>query len=101
MLASSTPRSSAHGAPAAPPMVASRSCTCGSSTNTSRMPVSVKSSSAVSSVRLATGRSPRAASTANAVATMVPPTQKPSTLILSCPLMSRATSIARMAACSM
>ena len=45
------------------------------------MPVSVKSSNVVSSVMLAAGFSPRAASTASAVARMVPPTQKPSVLI--------------------
>ena len=69
--------------------------------NTSRMPVSVKSSSVVSSVALATGFSPRAASTASAVPRMVPPTQKPSALIVFAPVMSCTAWIALMAASSM
>ena len=58
------------------------------------MPVSSKSISAVSRVRLAIGASPRAYITASAAAMMVPPTQNPSALTLSTPQISRATSIA-------
>ena len=61
----------------------------------------LKSSNVVSSVMLATGFSPRAASTASAVARIVPPTQKPSVLILALPLISCTTPIARIAASSM
>jgi len=68
---------------------------------TSRMPVSVKSSSVVRKVALATGFSPRCASTASAVHRMVPPTQKPSALIFSLRLISRTTAMARIAASSM
>ena len=64
---------------------------------TSSTPVSSKSSKVVSKVRLAAGCSPRAASTASAVATMVPPTQKPKALTLSLPEIARATSIASIA----
>jgi hypothetical protein len=58
--------------------------TWASSTNTSSTPVSAKSSRVVSSDRLAAGCSPRAASTASAVAAMVPPTQKPNTFTCPC-----------------
>ncbi len=63
--------------------------------------MSEKSSSVVSSVTLAAGFSPRASITDSAVATMVPPTQKPSALIWSLPLISRTTSIALIAPFSM
>ena len=69
--------------------------------NTSRMPVSVKSSSVVRKVALATGFSPRAASTASAVARMVPPTQKPRALMVLEPVMSCTAWMASMAAFSM
>jgi hypothetical protein len=59
--------------------------------------VSEKSSSVVSRLRLAAGCWPRAASTASAVAAMVPPTQKPNTFAFGWPLISRVTSIARIA----
>ena len=76
-----------------------------SSMKTSRMPVSLKSTSVVSSVRADTGFSPRAASTASAVVRMVPPTQKPRALIcppfLSWPVISCTRWMASMAACSM
>ena len=72
-----------------------------SSMNTSRMPVSVKSTSVVSSVTADTGFSPRAASTASAVVRMVPPTQKPSALICLAPVMSCTVWMAWMAASSM
>lgn len=65
------------------------------------MPVSLKSSSVVSKVRLAAGRWPRAASTASAVDRIVPPTQKPSTLIWSCAEISRTTRMASIAPPSM
>ena len=48
-------------------------------------------------VALATLRSPRARSTARALARMVPPTHQPTALTLSARLMARATSIAAMA----
>ena len=63
----------------------------------SRMPVSVKSRNEVSSVALATGFSPRAASTDSAVPRMVPPTQKPSALSVFAPVISCTTLIALMA----
>ena len=65
------------------------------------MPVSLKSSSVVSSVTDCAGCRPRAASTASAVARMVPPTQKPSVLMVFAPVISCTTSMARMAASSM
>ena len=61
----------------------SRICTWASSTNTSRTPVSEKSSIVVSSVIDAAGSSPRAAATASAVDSSVPPMQKPSVLTCS------------------
>ena len=67
----------------------------------SSTPVSLKSSSVVSSVMLAAGFFPRAASTLNAVARMVPPTQKPSVFTFVLPVMSCTSSIARIAASSM
>ncbi|MNU06584.1 hypothetical protein D3C72_2518290 [compost metagenome] len=69
--------------------------------NTSRMPVSVKSISVVRKVALWTGSSPRAASTASALLSMVPPTQKPSALMVSAPVMSCVTPIALRTASSM
>ena len=57
-------------------------------------PGSLKSSIVASSVRLATLRSPRAASTASALASSVPPTQKPSAFTVLLPLTALATSIA-------
>ena len=45
----------------------------------------------VNSVALATGFSPRAASTASAEPNMVPPTQKPRVLMLSAPVTSWVT----------
>ncbi len=68
---------------------------------TSRMPVSVKSSSVVRKVALATGFSPRWASTASAVHRMVPPTQNPSALMVFARQIARTTAIALIAACSM
>ncbi len=50
---------------------------------------------------LAAGRSPRASSTASAVARMVPPMQKPRVLICSLPEISCTRPIALIAACSM
>ena len=73
--------------------------------NTSNMPLSLKSSSVVSSVVLATGCAPRAASTASAVVSMVPPTQKPRALMLwsvpRLPTMSCVTPMAWITASSM
>jgi hypothetical protein len=57
--------------------------------------------SVVRNVTLATGFSPRAASTASAVDKMVPPTQKPSALILGAPVIVCTVWMASMAACSM
>ena len=82
-------------------MVISRIRTEPSSTKMSRMPVSEKSRNAVRSVMLAAGRSPRASSTASAVARMVPPMQKPSVLICALPEISCTSVIALIAACSM
>ncbi|MNV98123.1 hypothetical protein D3C71_1933420 [compost metagenome] len=59
--------------------------------------MSVKSISVVRKVALATGSSPRAASTASALHRIVPPTQKPSALIWSAPVMFCTTSTAAMA----
>ena len=67
----------------------------------SRMPVSLKSRKVVSSVMLTAGRSPRAASTASAVARIVPPMQKPRVLICFWPVISCTTLIARSTAPSM
>ena len=67
----------------------------------SRMPVSLKSSSVVSSVIECAGCSPRAASTASAVLRMVPPTQKPKVFIVSARVILRTTSMALMGAFSM
>ena len=61
----------------------------------------LKSRKVVSSVMLAAGCSPRAASTDRAVARMVPPTQKPSVLICLAPVISWTTRMALMAASSM
>ena len=83
------------------PSVMSRMRTMLSSMNRSRMPVLEKSRKEVSSVTLAAGCSPRAASTARAVARIVPPMQKPKVLILSLPLISCTRPIARMTASSM
>jgi hypothetical protein len=82
-------------------MVISRIRTDPSSMKMSRMPVSEKSRNEVSSVMLAAGRLPRASSTASALARIVPPMQKPSVLSCSLPEISRARSIALIAACSM
>ncbi|MNT95015.1 hypothetical protein D3C72_2368130 [compost metagenome] len=79
------------------PICISRNFTNASSMNTSRMPVSEKSMSVVKNVALATGSSPRAASTASALLRMVPPTQKPRALICSAPVMFCTTSMAAMA----
>ena len=75
-------------------VVISRSLTAASSMNTSRTPVSLKSSSVVSRVIDSAGCSPRAASTASAVDKIVPPTQKPRVLIVAAPVMPCTTSIA-------
>ncbi|OIQ71580.1 hypothetical protein GALL_468030 [mine drainage metagenome] len=69
--------------------------------NTSSTPVSAKSSIDVSKVALAAGFSPRAASTAKAVPSMVPPTQKPSVLMVLAVVISCVTLIALMTALSM
>ena len=61
----------------------------------------LKSSKVVSKVMLETGFSPRAASTASAVARIVPPTQKPSALIFALPLITWTRPIALIAASSM
>ena len=63
-------------------------------------PVSLKSSMVVSSVMLAAGCSPRAASTASALASSVPPMQNPSVFTLSAPVIASATSIALSTPCS-
>jgi len=68
---------------------------------TSSSPVSVKSISVVRKVALATESSPRAASTASALESMVPPTQKPSALIFSAPLISLTAWMALITAPSM
>ena len=60
-----------------------------------------KSSSVVKSVRLDAGLSPRANIIDSAVATMVPPTQKPNVLTWSWPVISRTTSMALIAPVSM
>ena len=65
------------------------------------MPLLEKSIKVVSKVMLSAGCSPRAANTARAVVRMVPPTQKPKVSMVSQPLISCTTSMARMAACSM
>ena len=63
--------------------------------------VATSAGSVVSRVTLAAGCSPRAASTASAVARIVPPTQKPRVSICACPLMACTSWMARIAACSM
>jgi hypothetical protein len=55
----------------------------------------------VSSVTDCAGCLPRAASTASAVVRIVPPTQKPSVLMVCAPVRSCTTSIARIAALPM
>jgi hypothetical protein len=82
-------------------MVASRVATMASSTIRPSSPVSEKSSIAVSRVTLAAGFSPRAAATASALASSVPPMQKPSVPTLSAWAMLRETSSARSTPCSM
>jgi hypothetical protein len=101
VVASSEPLSMPGPVGALGPSVISRSCTAASSMKMSRMPVSLKSSSVVSRVTELAGCSPRAASTASAVARMVPPTQKPRVLILSYPVISCTTLMAARGPCSM
>ncbi len=101
MLASSPPLSSFGPLGASAPMVISRSCTEASSTKMSSTPVLEKSRKVVSSVTLSAGCWPRAASTPRPVASSVPPTQKPSVLIVFAPVISCTTSIARITAFSM
>ena len=62
--------------------------------NTSSTPTSEKSTKVVSKVALATGSSPRAASTAKALVSKVPPTQKPKALTCGILAICLATSIA-------
>ena len=82
-------------------MVISRSCTEASSTKMSRMPVLEKSRKVVSSVTLSAGCLAARREHAQAVASSVPPTQKPSVLIVFAPVISCTTSIARITAFSM
>src|SRR5664279_2636310 len=82
------------------PIAFSRSSTPSLVTSRPISPVSEKSSMVVRRVMLAAGCSSRAASTARALASSVPPTQKPRVFTLSALVIVCATSSARITPCS-